>query len=152
MRFDRYPRAEGYRWTTRMEALHLRRQDRAAEKIARAYPLFADQVAVPNPRSVDEEKERRERLYDQSEQRMRDLLARHWRDARRECFACPIDVRQRIISEWNAWRGPANPVCLSYVIEKHNGVGEEKSRRHREREAEMFARIDDARAAQTSLL
>jgi hypothetical protein len=152
MRFDRYPRHEGYRWTARMESLHLRRQDRAAEKIAQAYPLFADQIAAPQALSVDEEKARRERMYDRSEQRMRDLIASEWRSLRREYFACPVDVRERTISEWKGWRGPANPVCFSYVLEKHNGVGAEKSRRFRERERAMLSRIDSARLAQTSLL
>ncbi|AUT75483.1 hypothetical protein C2L64_44655 [Paraburkholderia hospita] len=152
MRFDRYPRYEGYRWTSRMETLHLRRQERAAEKIAHAYPLFADQIAAPRAVSVDEEKERRERMYDRSEQRMRDLFARQWRDARREYFACTVEVRELIKGEWKAWRGPANPVCFSYVMEKHNGVAAEKSRVFREREAAMIARIDGARLAQTPLL
>ena len=135
-----------------METLHLRRQDRAAEKIAQAYPLFADQIEAPRALSVDEERERRERMFDRSEQRMRDLFARQWRDARREYFACSTEVRELIMGEWKAWRGPANPVCFSYVMEKHNGVGAEKSRVFREREAAMIARIDGARLAQTSLL
>jgi hypothetical protein len=135
-----------------MEALHLRRQERAADKIALAYPLFADQIEAPRALSVDEEKERRERMFDRSEQRMRDLFARQWRDARREYFACSAEVRELIMGEWRAWRGPANPVCFSYVMEKHNGVAEEKSRVFREREAAMIARIDGTRLAQTSLL
>jgi len=152
MRFDRYPRHESYRWTSRMEALHLHRQERATEKIAQAYPLFADQIAAPQALSVDEEKARRERMYDRSEQRMRDLIAGQWRSLRREYFACPVEVRERTMSEWKGWRGPANPVCFSYVLEKHNGVGAEKSRRFRERELAMLSRIDSARRAQTSLL
>jgi hypothetical protein len=151
MRFDRYPRAEGYRWTSRMETLHMRRHERAAEKIAHAYPLFADQLAAPAALSVDEEKERRERMFERSEQRMRDLIARQWRDARREYFACPVEVREQITAEWKCWRGPANTVCFSYVIEKHNGVAEEKSRVFRERERAMNARIDAVRSAQSSL-
>ncbi|MDQ7979946.1 hypothetical protein QYH69_22145 [Paraburkholderia sp. SARCC-3016] len=135
-----------------METLHLRRQERVADRIAQAYPLFADQIEAPRALSVDEERERRERMFDRSEQRMRDLFARQWRDARREFFACPVEVRELIMGEWKAWRGPANPVCFSYVMEKHNGVGAEKSRVFREREAAMIARIDGARLAQTSLL
>jgi hypothetical protein len=135
-----------------MEALHLNRQERAREKIAHAYPLFSDQIEAPRALSVDEEKERRERLLHRSERRMRDLFAEQWRRLRREYFACTPDVRARIMDDWRCWRGPANPVCFSYVIEQHNGVGEEKSRRHREREAAMIARIDAARAAQTALL
>ncbi|MGF6836442.1 hypothetical protein QF001_000309 [Paraburkholderia youngii] len=152
MRFDRTPKVEGLRWTSRMQALHLSRQDRAREKIERAYPLFSDQIETPQALSVDEERERRERLLYQSEQRMRDLRAQQWRRLRREYFACTPGVRARILEAWKAWRGPANPVCFAYVIEQHNGVGEEKSRRHREQEAAMIARIDAARAAQTALL
>jgi hypothetical protein len=152
MRFDRYPRHEGYRWTSRMESLHLRRQDRAAEKIAQAYPLFADQIEASRAMSVDEEKAHRERMYHRSEQRMRDLVAGQWRCLRREYFACPVDVREQTINEWKGWRRPANPVCFAYVLEKHNGVGAEKSRRFREQEVAMLARIDGARLAQTSLL
>ncbi len=135
-----------------MGTLHLRRQERAADRIAQAYPLFADQIEAPRALSVDEERERRERMFDRSEQRMRDLFARQWRDARREYFACSAEVRELIMGEWKAWRGPANPVCFSYVMEKHNGVGAEKSRVFREREAAMIARIDGARLAQTPLL
>jgi hypothetical protein len=152
MRFDRYPKVEGYRWTPRMESLHLGRQARAVAKIAARYPLFSDQIEVPPALSIDAEKERRERLLLQSEQRTRDMFARQWRDCRREYFACSPEVRSQIMGEWNRWRGPAMPIYFSYVIEKHNGVGEEKSRRHREREAAMIARIDAARAAQTTLL
>jgi hypothetical protein len=152
MRFDRYPKLEGHCWTRRMEVLHLRRQERAIEKVAQAYPLFSDQIEVPQVRSVEEEKAHRDRLLLLSEQRTRDLFARHWRGARREYFACAPHVRARIRDEWNRWTGPAKPVYLSYVIEKHNGVREEKSRQHREREVAMLVRIDAARAAQTTLL
>lgn len=152
MRFDRYPKVEGHCWTHRMEVLHLRRQERAIEKIAQAYPLFSDQIDLPPVRSVEEEKARRDRLLLASEQRTRDMFARHWRGARREYFACAPEVRARILEEWRKWTGPAKPVYLSYVIEKHNGVAEVKSRQHRERETAMLVRIDAARAAQNRLL
>ncbi|OLL27205.1 hypothetical protein BTH42_34140 [Burkholderia sp. SRS-W-2-2016] len=152
MRFDRTPKVEGLRWTSRMQALHLSRQDRARQKIERAYPLFSDQIETPQALSVDEERQRRERLLYQSEHRMRDLYAQQWRRLRREYFACTPDMHARIMEAWKAWRGPARPVCFAYVIEQHNGVGEEKSWRYREQEAAMVARIDAARAAQTALL
>jgi hypothetical protein len=68
MRFDRTPKVEGLRWTPRMEALHLSRQERTREKIDRAYPLFSDQIEAPQTLSVEEERQRRERLQYQSEQ------------------------------------------------------------------------------------
>ncbi|MGF6547199.1 hypothetical protein [Paraburkholderia youngii] len=97
MRFDRTPKVEGLRWTSRMQALHLSRQDRARQKIERAYPLFSDQIETPQALSVDEERVRRERLLCQSEQRMRDLYAQQWRRLPREYFACTSDVRARIM-------------------------------------------------------
>lgn len=152
MRFDRQARPEGFSWTSRRQALFLSREQRQLEKLARAYPLFSDQLELPPARTLDEEQARRERLFLQAEQRMRDLYAQQWRSTRREYFACAPEQRARIMEEWTRWPGPARPSAFSYVIEKHNGVGEEKSRRHREREAAMLARIEDARAAQTSLL
>jgi hypothetical protein len=101
---------------------------------------------------LHEKQARRERLFQEAEQRMRDLYAQQWRCTRREYFACTPDQRARIKEEWERWRGPARPSAFSYVIEKHNGVGEEKSRAFRERERAMNARIDAMLSAQSSLL
>ena len=151
MRFDRQARPEGFSWTSRRQALFLSREQRQREKLAQAYPLFSEQLELPPARTLDEEQARRERLFLEAEQRMRDLYAQQRRRTRREYFACTPDQRARIKEEWERWRGPARPSAFSYVIEKHNGVGEEKSRVFRERERALNARIDAMLSAQSSL-
>ncbi|TGP40259.1 hypothetical protein EN871_28965 [bacterium M00.F.Ca.ET.228.01.1.1] len=151
MRFDRQARPDGFSWTARRQTLFLRRGERQKEKLQEAYPLFSDQLELPPSRTVEEEQARRERLFIQAEQRMRDLYAQQWRRTRSEYFACTPEQRARIMAEWVRWPGPAKPGAFSYVIEKHNGVGEEKSRAFRERERAMNARIDALLAAQSSL-
>ncbi|WP_027800279.1 hypothetical protein [Paraburkholderia dilworthii] len=151
MRFDRQGRPEGFSWTSRRQALFLSREQRQREKLAQAYPLFSEQLELPPTRTLDEEHARRERLFMEAEQRMRDLYARQWRRARREYFACTPDQRARIKEEWERWRGPARPSAFSYVIEKYNGVSEEKSRVFRERERALNARVDAMLSAQSSL-
>jgi hypothetical protein len=150
MRFDRQARPEGFSWTARRQALFLRRGERQKEKLQEAYPLFSDQLELPPSCTLEEEQARRERLFIQAEQRMRDLFAQQWRRTRSEYFACTHEQRARIMEDWVRWPGPAKPGAFSYVIEKHNGVGEEKSR-VRERERAMTARIDAILAAQSSL-
>lgn len=152
MRFDRQPRPEGYQWTARKEALHLRREAREVEKIARDYPLFVGEFQPRPTVPVEEERKRREQQLMESEQRWRDLMAEQWRVSRREYFACPPAMRAAIMGEWNRWRGPLRPVYFTYLVEKHNGVGERKSQAHREHEAAMMARIRERETAQASLL
>ncbi|MFM0756099.1 hypothetical protein [Paraburkholderia strydomiana] len=151
MRFDRQARPEGFSWTSRRQALFLSREQRQKEKLAHAYPLFSEQLELPPVRTLEEEQARRENLFQQAEQRMRDLYAQQWRRTRSEYFACTSEQRARIMQEWARWPGPAKPGAFSYVIEKHNGVGEEKSRVFRERERAMNTRIDAMLAAQSSV-
>lgn len=151
MRFDREPRPEAYCWTARKQALYLRREAREAEKIARDYPLFVGEFQPRPTRPLDEERQRRERQLLESDQRWRDLMASQWRRVRCEFFACPPEMRSAIADEWGRWRGPARPMYFSYVVEKHNGVGEMKSRQHREREAASLARIRARESAQEAL-
>jgi hypothetical protein len=151
MRFDREPRAEGYNWTARKEALFLRREAREAEKIARDYPLFVGEFRPRPLPPVDEERKRRERMLAESDQRWRDLQARFWRQSRLAYFACKPDVRVAIMAEWNQWRGPARPLYFTYFVEKHNDVGEERTRRLREEEAAMLVRIRQRETSQARL-
>ncbi|WP_321936192.1 hypothetical protein [Paraburkholderia sp. J8-2] len=152
MRFEREPRAEGYNWTARKEALFLRREAREAERIARDYPLFVGQFQPRPTIPVDDERKRRERMLLESEQRWRDLQARFWRQARQAYFVCEPETRAAIIAEWNQWRGPARPLYFTYIVEKHNGVGEERTRRLRESEAAMLSRIRERETSQAKLL
>ncbi|WP_175657508.1 hypothetical protein [Burkholderia ambifaria] len=137
MRFDRTVRYGDYVWTRRKEQAFLNRHKRVAQKLERECPLFADQLAPAPETDVDAEKALRIDTARQSEQLMRDLDARQWRAGRASYFACEPEIRAQIMAEWRAWRGPATPLYFIYVVEKHNGVGEERTRRMRERDAEI---------------
>ncbi|KVK79022.1 hypothetical protein [Burkholderia sp. MSMB1498] len=141
MRFDRSVRYEDYIWTPRKEVAFLNRHKRVAKKLERDYPLFADQFAPASKTDVDVEKALRRDWARKSEQRMRDIDSSQWRSGRASYFACDPEMRARIMAEWRAWPGPAKPLYFIYVVEKHNGVGEERTRRMREREAELRAKI-----------
>ncbi|PCE30300.1 hypothetical protein [Burkholderia ubonensis] len=141
MRFDRAVRYDEYIWTRRKELAFLGRHKRVARKLERDYPLFADQLAPEPETDVDAEKARRIARARESEQRMRDLDASHWRSGRASYFACDMETRVRIMAEWRTWTGPVKPLYFIYVVEKHNGVGEERTQRMREREAEIRARV-----------
>jgi hypothetical protein len=80
------------------------------------------------------------------------MQARFWRQARNTYFACAPVMRAAIRAEWTQWRGPAKPLYFTYVVEKHNGVGEARTRRLRESEAAMLARIRERETSQAALL
>ncbi|MGG2041466.1 hypothetical protein [Burkholderia gladioli] len=152
MRFDRKVRFEEYAWTRRKELAFLNRHKRAARKLERDCPLFADQLAPAPETDVDAEKARRMQRAQENEQMMRDLDARHWRSGRASYFACCPEIRSRIMAEWKKWPGPAKATYFIYVVEKHNGVSEERSRRIREEEAARGERISAALPSQGELL
>lgn len=152
MRFDRKVRYEEYVWTRRKELAFLNRHKRVAQKLQRDYPLFADQIAPAPKTDVDSEKARRMKRAREGEQAMRDLDARHWRAGRASYFECDPETRARIMAEWRGWRGPAKPTYFIYVVEKHNGVGEERQRRIREDAAALRARLAPILHSQGDLL
>ncbi|CAG4925264.1 hypothetical protein [Paraburkholderia gardini] len=152
MRFDRRRRIEGDSWTARKEASYLKRHVREARRIQRDIPLFADQFTPAPSLDVAEERARRERAAQHGDQEMRDLCAKHWRNARTAYFACPAGMRAEIADEWRRWRGPATGAYFAYVVEKHNGVGEARSMHHARREALIRTRIIEQLNAQQTLV
>lgn len=122
MRFDRKPKPEEFKWTARRLALFRSKAARAKARLSAAYPLFADQIELPPQLSEEEEAQRRQIVAIRAEQRLRDLLAAHWRHGRRQYFACDESTRAQIMLMWRAWSGPALPSYFIYVVEKHNGV------------------------------
>ncbi|MDN7805742.1 hypothetical protein [Burkholderia gladioli] len=151
MRFDRKIRYEEYAWTRRKELAFLNRHKRAARKLERDCPLFADQLALAPETDVDAEKVRRLTRSRETEQVMRDLDARHWRSGRASYFACDLSIRAQIMAEWKNWRGPAKPNYFIYVVEKHNGVAEERARRIRDEEAARRVKMASAFPCQSEL-
>ncbi len=151
VRFDRKTRYEEYAWTRRKEVAFLNRHKRAIRKLERDCPLFADQLAPAPETDVDAEKVRRLTRSRETEQVMRDLDARHWRSGRASYFACDLAIRARIMAEWKNWRGPAKPTYFIYVVEKHNGVAEERARRIRDEEAARRVKMASAFPCQSEL-
>ncbi|MCA8224938.1 hypothetical protein [Burkholderia multivorans] len=152
MRFDRKVRYEDYFWTRRKELAFLNRHKRVAQKLLRDCPLFADQLVPAPETNIEAEKDRRIKRAREDEQVMRDLDARHWRAGRASYFACDPEIRARIMAEWRSWRGPAKPTYFIYVVEKHNGVGEERRRRIREEDDALRARLARRLCSQGDLL
>ena len=152
MRFDRAVRYEDYIWTRRKELAFLNRHKRVARKLERDCPLFADQLAPAPETDIEAEKALRIARARKGEQRMRDHDASVWRKGRASYFACDPQTRVRIMAEWRAWPGPAKPQYFIYVVEKHNGVGDERTRRMRERDAELREQLLPVLEAQGDLL
>lgn len=84
----------------------------------------------------------RERVAQECDQSMRDLLAKQWRCARAQYFACSVEVRPIVTDEWRRWRSPARPGYFVYVLQKHNGVAEQKARQREAERAALHVRIE----------
>jgi hypothetical protein len=151
MRFDRRRRYDGYNWSARKETAYLQRHRREAKRIERDIPLFADQYAPQPTNDVDDEKARRERMAAESDRTMRDLSAKQLCCAYAQHFACSAEVRATVTDAWRRWRGPAEPGYFVYVLEQHNGVGEQKASRRDAERAALHARIERDLSAQTTL-
>lgn len=151
MRFERRPKVEGYTWTARKEAAYLQRHKRVAKRIERDIPLFADQYAPEPDTDIDVEKARRERMAIKSDQTMRDLDAKHWRQGRAAYFACPPELRARIAEEWKRWSGPARSGYFIYVVEKHNGEADRRNREYAVRRLAIIERVQQQMNAQQGL-
>jgi hypothetical protein len=67
-------------------------------------------------------------------------------------FACSVEVRAMVTDAWRRWRGPAQPGYFVYVLERHNGVAEQKARQRDAERAELHARIKRDLSAQAALL
>lgn len=136
MRFARLECYDPITFTERKAAAFARRQRRERD----ALPLFADQVAAKQT-DWETEQMRRQELARQCEKGMRDLEAKHWRQARADYFAMNAKQRAACISEWNAWKGPRKATSFAYVVSKHNGVYEARRERCLAELRAMNARI-----------
>lgn len=132
MRFQRVERYEPFAWTKRKQAMALSRPARDAEKLRRALPLLADQIQVVGVVDLDAEEQARQAHLIRSENRMRDLYARVWRNARRNYFAATEEQREAIRQQWAAWSGPVTCMYFTYVVDVNTGAFEERSRKCRE--------------------
>jgi len=124
MKFDRRQRIPAFEWTRRkLLAAQSRPARQHARELAR-YPLFADQTPAPAPMAFDPHVEARlrEQCARDSEQRMRDLFSRVWRESRRDMQHATHDQQQAIREAWGAWTGPRTSLYFRYVVDVHTGV------------------------------
>lgn len=147
MRFTRAQRYEPLTFSDRKAQAYQRRLLRQQA----ALPLFAEQIAEQQ-HDWQSEQERRRHFARLAEQRHRDFDARVWREARREHFALPADLRAACMAEWRAWTGPLHGRSLLYIVSKYNGRQEERRQRHREEQHAMHQRLQAVTAAQMELL
>jgi hypothetical protein len=141
MKFKRMERYEPVDLTPRKLANAERRIARQCERLVADYPLFADQLEQPAPLDPERELRHRQQLLSSAEKRMRDLQAKHWRQARREYFQATPEQRAAIMAAWNAWRGPLRASNFQYLVDVHNGTMEARSRKFREEQAAIARRI-----------
>lgn len=154
MRFKRFIRFEGFTWTERKKAAHLRRESREWKRIERDYPLFAGEEEFQPSRvlSFEEEGAQREARGRALECTLRDLDARTWRSARRSYFACSPEIRAVIRAEWQAWTGPLTSGNFSYVVRKNNGELAALDERWKAERRVLRARIAEQVTAQAELI
>lgn len=149
MRFRRTERHAAPGLTVRKVAAMEQKQKREAAK----YPLFAEQITEQQvPTDVATEEQIRRMRYEKSQQSMRDLHARFWRDARRKYYAATPVIRGAIRSEWNHWGGPLEPMYFTYVIEKHTGEAEARMAAIKARDLEIAKQVMDELNRQAALL
>jgi hypothetical protein len=135
MRFERVPRYEPLRWTSRKQALALSRPLRQAERLRKALPLLADQIEAEGVVDVDQEQVERQARLSRIEREQRAFVARVWRASRADYFGASAAVRAAIQAHWRAWRGPVTCLYFRYVVDLHTGALEARTRAMREREA-----------------
>lgn len=116
MRFKRCDRRCDYDFTDRKQKAFARKQRQECERS----PLLAEQIHE-DQHSVEQELAKRLALFAQSEKRMRDLRARHWRQVRALYFGLSSAEKQIIRNKWVAWTGPAESQHLSYLIRQLTG-------------------------------
>jgi hypothetical protein len=138
MRFRRSERHVAPGLTARKVAAIKQRQRREQAR----YPLLAEQIAEQQaPIDLSAEEQARRMQFEKSQQSMRDLHARFWRDARRRYFAATAEQRVAIQSEWNRWAGPLEATYFSYVVDKNTGESDRRLAAMKANMREVAARV-----------
>lgn len=136
MRFCRTARYDPVDMTERKALQYLRKIERERAR----YPLLADQMNFP---SLEDEAARRVRSQHESENRMRALTAKHWRQGRAAFFDATEPVKIAIRAMWAGWAGPRTATYFIYCVETCNGVA---AARHAAFRAKTLAIRQDVRA------
>lgn len=103
MRFNQQHRPLPREITTR----RLAAAERFLQKERDKFPLLTDWIAAQQPTAI-ERIENHNLLRMNHQQKIRDSTANTWREARKELYSLPKDVRQQILEKWNNSRIPAD--------------------------------------------
>lgn len=152
MKFTKYPAFDYRGFTPRKQAAFNNRPDRQRRKLEAKIPLFADQVDTSNQITLEEEEQQRLDRALTSHQRMRDLLAKHWRAVRQDYFALDPEVRAQVKARWEAFTGPLKPSMLWYFVRLANGEYERSIERQRAHDRRIREEIRAQAGLQMNLL
>lgn len=151
MRFQRTQRYGQIEITPRKLRAIEGKPERDRKALAAKLPLLVDVLPEPGPVDVQAEIQSRQRRSDASEQRMRALYARVWRESRRDYFQADATTRAAIREAWAAWTGPITCMYYRYVVDLHTGVQEARSQAFKKAEAESKAQRRAMSKTQPSL-
>lgn len=146
MKFDRMPRHERIRIEGRKAVAFRSRQARELEK----YPLLAGEIEESLP-SIEEAEMRRNEIAGQSEKRMRDLVASHWRKGRRAFFSSDEATKEAIRIMWSSWAGPLRASYFCYVVDVCTGEHERRASESMALHREIRAKVRKAMGIQQSI-
>jgi len=125
---------------------------RKQEREANALPLFAEQIREQQ-HDWEAEKQARQQKDDTCIFNWRLREAAVWRKARRMYFDLPEQARTACRRDWETvFRAAWTPTNLIYLVEKYNGVGEQREARMRAERRAMDARITAVLQAQHKLV
>lgn len=142
MRFQRFQRYEAFQWTPRSLVMAASRQTRDETKIQKRYPLIAQQMqAARDPFDADKELQLRNARAQSSDLRMRQLQAKHWRNARSDYFKATPEVQAAIRLDWQNWRGPLRPLYYQYVVDLHTGVVQQRRDKFKQEQLQLQQRL-----------
>lgn len=137
MLFKRRPKYPELQLTQRQIAAMAAASKRRAKKLQAKLPLLAELIEVEE---IDLEAviDRRKDMAAKTEQYMRSRQAMHWREARAEFFAAPLDTQLKIAIHWACWSfGPRDAGCFIYVMHQYTKpyhIADSRMPRVRERE------------------
>lgn len=97
--------------TGRQLAAYERTKKRKQDALPLLAPLIAE-TQLP----VAEEFERRRELIARTDQKMRDMSARHWRDFRKRLYDLPARLRTQVLARYHGGRMPRASGTLSYLL------------------------------------
>ncbi|KKN96138.1 hypothetical protein LCGC14_0170670 [marine sediment metagenome] len=149
MRFKPYlHRPEKLEFNSRKESLFARKQQREAN----ALPLFSDQIREQQ-HDWESEKRKRQSKSDGIIVAWRAREAALWRKARKMYFALPEDLRAQCKQDWvTIFRGAWTNTNLIYVVEKYNGIGDQRRSKFNAEKRAMDLRIQDRLSRQSALI